>query len=114
MLTLVITVVLGLAFALFAVQNTQTVDLNFGSYYLPNVPLYLVALFPLLMGLLASLIIHTIKDLMSGITIDEEKKEIKRLTRENAELTKQAHKLELENTKLKAKNGEEEFDEDSI
>ncbi|OGM32431.1 hypothetical protein A2962_02915 [Candidatus Woesebacteria bacterium RIFCSPLOWO2_01_FULL_39_61] len=113
MLTLVVTVVLGLAFALFATQNTQGVDLNFGSYYLPNVPVYLVALFPLLMGLLASLIIHTAKDLMAGITIDEDKKEIKKMTQENAELVKEVHKLELENTKLKAKNGEE-FDEDSI
>ncbi|OGM28106.1 hypothetical protein A2692_00100 [Candidatus Woesebacteria bacterium RIFCSPHIGHO2_01_FULL_39_95] len=104
---------LGLAFALFATQNTQGVDLNFGSYYLPNVPVYLVALFPLLMGLLASLIIHTAKDLMAGITIDEDKKEIKKMTQENAELVKEVHKLELENTKLKAKNGEE-FDEDSI
>lgn len=113
MLTLVITVVLGLALAFFATQNTQTVDLNFSTYYLPNIPIYLVALIPLLMGLLASLVIHTIKDLISGFTIDDEKKEIKRLTQENAELTKRVHKLEIENTKLKAKNGEE-FDEDSI
>lgn len=114
MLTLVITVVLGLAFALFSVQNTQTVDLNFGSYYLPGIPIYLVVLIPLTLGLLASLIIHTAKHLMSEITIDKDKKEIKTLIKENAELVKQVHKLELENTKLKAKNGKDEFDEDSI
>ena len=39
--------------------------------------------------------------------------ELKRLKTENSELTKEVHKLELENTKLKASNGDE-FDENSI
>ena len=113
MLTVVITVILGLGFALFATQNTHSVDLNFGKYYLPSVPVYLVTLIPLIIGLVTSLVIHAAKDLSRGMTIDEQKKEIKKLNVENAELTKNVHQLELENTKLKAKNGEED-DENSI
>jgi uncharacterized membrane protein (DUF106 family) len=113
MLTLIITVVLGLGFAFFATQNTGSIDLNFGNYVLPDVPVYLVVLIPLLIGLFASLIIHVTKALSSSLTINEQKDEIKKFKDETAELTKQVHKLELENTKLKAENGKD-FDEDSI
>lgn len=114
MLTLVITVALGLAFAFFSTQNTAPVPVYFGNYYIPSVPLYLVAAVPLLVGLITSFLIHLTKDLVSKLTLSEKGDEIKNLKKENAELNKQIHKLELENTKLKAKNGDEEFDEDSI
>jgi len=51
--------------------------------------------------------------LSAKLTESEMKDETKKLKEENVELTKNVHKLELENTKLKAKLGEE-FDEDSI
>lgn len=112
MFGLVITVVIALGFALFATQNTSLVDISFGSYILPNVPLYLVMLLPLILGLLASLVIHTAKDLSQSLTINEQKEEIEKLKEENTRLTQQLHKSELENTKMKAEKGE--FDEDSI
>lgn len=114
MITLVVTVALGLAFALIAVQNTQTANLNLWSYYLPNVPVYLIALIPLLLGLLASLIIHTLKDLSSTLTITKQSSDIKKTREENAELLNKNHKLEIENTKLKSKLGEDESDDNSI
>jgi regulatory protein YycI of two-component signal transduction system YycFG len=88
------------------------VDLNFGGYVVPNVPLYLVILIPLIIGLFTSLIIHTAKDLSQKLTINEQKDKIKKLEDENAEIVKKLHKQELENTKMKAERGE--FDEDSI
>ena len=114
MLTLVITVALGLAFAFFATQNTGFVPIYLGKYYIPNVPLYLIAAIPLLTGLIISFLIHITRKFISTLTISEKGDEIKNLRRENTDLTKQIHKLELENTKLKAKNGDEEFDEDSF
>jgi uncharacterized integral membrane protein len=114
MITLVVTALLALAFALFATQNTELISLKMGPYLLPNIPVYIVVLLPLLLGLFLSLIIHVIKDLSTSLTESEQKDEIKRLTNENAELTKEVHKLELENTKLKAKNGQSDFDEESI
>lgn len=112
MLVLLITAVLGTAFAIFATQNTSTVDLNFGRYFIPSVPIYLVVLVPLLLGLLVAYILHIMNILSHGMTIDEQKKEIKNLKSVLAEMTKKAHKLELENIKIKKDNGD--FDEDSL
>jgi uncharacterized integral membrane protein len=112
MFTLLVTVILGVAFAYFASQNNVPVNLNLGGYFLPSVPLYLVALFPLLLGLLVSFFIHMVKDLSQRLTINEGENNIKKLVQENAELTKEVHKLELENVKLKAKK--ENIDEESF
>ena len=113
MITLIVTVILGLGFAIFATQNTNVVTLNFGQFYIPDVPLYLVVLTPLLVGLLASFIIYVSRDLSARLTESDMKKGLKKLRTENAELTKMVHKLELVNTKLNATNGRG-FDEDSI
>lgn len=112
MLVLLITVALGIAFAVFATQNTGTIDLNFGKYFLPGIPIYLVVLVPLLFGLLVAFILHLLKILSHDLTIDEQKHELKTLKEELAEVTKKAHKLELENVKIRKDSGD--FDEDSI
>lgn len=113
MVTLVVTVALGLAFAIFATQNTATVPINLIFLQIPMVPIFLVALIPLLIGLLASFLIHILSEIAASITLDEKQRELKGTKQENTELTKRVHKLELENTKLKAKQGEE-FDEESF
>lgn len=112
MLVLLITVALGTAFAIFATQNTGTVDLNFGSYFIPKVPIYLLVLVPLLLGLLIAYLLHVMNVLSHDLTIDDQKRDIKVLKTELAEITKKAHKLELENLKIKKDNGD--FDEDSM
>lgn len=113
MATLVVTVALGVAFAIFATQNTAPVSINLIFLQISAVPLFLVALIPLLIGLLASFLIHILSEIASSITLDEKQKELKGTKEENAELVKRVHKLELENTKLKAQTGEE-FDEESF
>lgn len=112
-LTLLTTVILATFFAFFATQNTSGVSLNFAGYVLPNIPLYLVVLVSFLIGLVLAFFFHTIKDLSSSLAISGEKGKVKKLKEEVTEATKQAHKLELENTRLKAETGEKE-DEDSI
>jgi uncharacterized integral membrane protein len=112
MIVLLITIVFGLAFAVFANFNTGTVDINFIKYVLRGVPLYLVILAPLLIGVFISYIVYLIRALSSDLTVSEYKDEVKKLKAELTEVTKEAHQLELENTKLKAKEGE--FDEDSM
>lgn len=112
MLILLTTVVLGVAFALFAVQNTVPASLRFGAYILEGIPIYLVVLIPLLLGLIVSFFIYLARDLSASLTINEQKDKIKNLKKHLADALKKDHKLELENTKLKAKTGE--FDEDSI
>ena len=113
MLTLIVTGILGLGFALFAVQNTEPVSLNFGSYTFAGIPVYLLILIPLLVGVLLSWFINLAKGLSQSLTINEQKDKLKESKKEVAELTKMVHKLELENTKLKTEQGKEE-DENAI
>ncbi len=110
---MVFTVLIAALFAFFATQNTVPVSINFMGYTLSNIPLYLVVLIPLLVGLLLSFLLHLAKDLSSSLTISEEKGRVKNLKKELADVTKQAHKLEVENAKLKAETGEP-TDENSI
>lgn len=113
MLMLVFTIALGIVFAVFATQNTARVDLIFGNRVLPHIPIYLVALAPLLIGLVLAYFIYLARSLSQRLTISELKDKINNLKKGLAETTKEAHKYELETTKLKAKNGEPE-DENSI
>jgi uncharacterized integral membrane protein len=113
MATLLASVALGVLFALFATQNTSPVTLNFGGRTLANIPIYLAILIPLLTGLTLALLFHIVKGLSQNLTISEQKDQMKNLKKELAEVTKDAHKFQLENTKLKTENGNPE-DEDSI
>jgi uncharacterized integral membrane protein len=113
MITLVVTVLLGLAFALFATQNTGPVDIHIGPYNITDAPVYLVILASIVFALLVCGLIYFIKSLSSSLTISEKDEELKKTKEELTETTKLAHKLELENTKLKAESGEED-DENAI
>jgi len=114
MLALVITVILGLGFALFATQNTAPVSIYVGGNTLSNVPIYLVILLSIVLTLLICGFIYLLRSLSSSLTISEKDEDIKKTRGELAEVTKQAHKLELENTKLKAELGRQDEDEDAI
>jgi uncharacterized integral membrane protein len=100
MLTLLVAVILGTVFAVFGTQNTGNLMLNFGSYSL-NVPTYLAVLTPLIAGLVFAYFIYLARNLSQSLTVNEQKDKIKKLTEELAETTKTAHKLQLENVKLK-------------
>lgn len=113
MFTLLTTVFLGILFAIFATQNSGPVTLNFGNYILKEVPIYLVTLVPLLIGTLLTFFLHLAKDLSQRMTINEDKGRIKNLKIQLAEITKVAHKLELENTKFRNEVGKVK-DENSI
>jgi uncharacterized integral membrane protein len=113
MAVLLVSVVLGVIFAVFGTQNTAPVDLNFGGYVLAGVPMYLAVLIPLLIGLVLALFLHIARDLSQRLTISEQKDKIKNLKQELAEVTKSAHKYQLESTRLKSENGDS-GDEDSI
>jgi uncharacterized integral membrane protein len=114
MLTLVITVLLGLGFALFATQNTTPVSIYVGSNTFADIPLYLVILLSILLPLLISGFIYLLRSLSSSLTLSEKEEDIKKTKQELAEITKQAHKLEIENTKLRAELGKGDEDEDAI
>ena len=113
MFTLLTTVVIGIFFAIFATQNTEAITLNFGEYVLPNLPVYLAVLTPLLIGLLVGFFMYTLRDLSDDLTINEYQEKIKKLKNDLAETTQKAHKLQIENSKLKKEVGRGK-DENSI
>ena len=113
MLILFLTVALSIAFSIFATQNTGLITLYFYNFSTPNLPIYLVILASALVAFAFSLILQVIKNLSSGMTISGQKNKIKELKKELAEITREHHKLELENAKFKAELGEPE-DENSI
>lgn len=113
MLILFLATVLSVIFSIFATQNTAQITLHFYSYSLPNIPIYLIILASALSAFILSLIFQLIKNLSSGMRISNQQGSIKDLKRELAEVTKELHKMELENAKIKAVSGEPE-DENSI
>lgn len=113
MLTLFLTVIVSILFSMFATLNTDVVTLHFGYFTISNAPVYLAILIPVLLTLAVSLIVHVVRNLSSILMISGQKKKIVGLRRELAEVTKNFHKLELENAKFKAETGEPE-DENSI
>lgn len=113
MLILFLAIVLSIIFSIFATQNTGLITLYFYSYSLQNIPIYLVILASILSAFVISLLVQVIKNLSSGMTISNQKGRIRVLKRELAEVTKDLHKMELENAKFKNELGEPQ-DENSI
>jgi uncharacterized integral membrane protein len=105
-MTLLLIVVLSVVFSIFATQNTGLVTLNFGGYFIPTLPIYLSILIPVILTLLVALTIQVVRNLSTILTIRNQKGTIRNLKRELAEITKECHKLELENAKFKAEQGE--------
>ncbi len=102
MATLIITVLFGLVIAFFATQNTAVISLKFLNYQIPGIPTYIVVVGTLLVGLFLSWIISFVNDIATGFTMRGKDSKIKDYGKENTELLKLNHQLELENTRLKA------------
>jgi uncharacterized integral membrane protein len=100
-MTLVLLVLFGMLAAFFAMQNTTPASINIVSYTLKDIPMYLIVLGSLLIGLLSSLIIGLVNSIGSSFMIHGKDVKIKEGKKTVADLTKQIHQLELENTKLK-------------
>lgn len=113
MVTLLITIATSVVLAIFATQNTERIALKFGDFTLSNVPTYLGVLIPLLIGLIIAFFLHIARDLSQNLTINEQKEKIETLKKEVAEVTKDAHKFQLENTRFKKDQGLLD-DEDAI
>lgn len=110
---LLCTVSISIIFSVFTTQNTSLVTLYFSRFEIINAPIYLVVLVPVLFSLLFCSVIQLIRNLSLNYTINHQKKLVAGLKRDLAEVTKELHKLELENAKFKNELGEPQ-DEDSI
>ncbi len=101
MITLVMLVLTSIIAAFFATQNTALVSLTLGKYHLVGVPMYLIVLGSLLIGLLVSAIINWVNTLAASLEIHGKDSKIRESKKTVAELMKQVHQLELENTEYK-------------
>lgn len=108
--TLFVLIVSSIAAALFASQNTQTTSISFANYTFTGIPVYLISLCGVLVGIFISLIVSFLKSFVMIVSSRGKEVSLNDLKKENIELTKEVHKLELENTRLKTRLGEQEDD----
>lgn len=102
--TLILTVLLGAIIAYFATQNTENISLNFLNYTIPSIPTYIVIVGSLLVGLFLAWVISMVNGIGTSFALSGKESKIKDYKKENDEYVKQIHKLELENTRLRAEN----------
>jgi uncharacterized integral membrane protein len=103
MFVFIFTLLFSAVVAYFALQNTTPITLHLASYELPNIPVYLAMLGSLVLGLLFAWMVHLLKAISSSSAMRGKNKELKEEKKENLELIKQMHQLELKNSKLTAK-----------
>lgn len=113
MFTLIILAVLLIGVGYFATQNTNSMTLTFGDTAISNIPIYIAVLIPFFIGLVSAWITNIRNDIEHRHTRKRLKEDLADARDEIGELTKRVHKLELENTKLKAESGKP-TDEDSL
>ena len=105
MFALIVLFVFGIGVAFFATQNTQAIPLNFATYSLSAIPLYLIVLVSLLLGFAVSWLIGLVDVISSAFKIHGKESTIKDANKQISELTKKVHQLELENERLKGESG---------
>ena len=111
---IILAVIVGLGIGYFATQNISLIHLYFGPYVTPNIPLYLVVIGAVLLGLLLAWIFSLVNSLSSKITLHGKENKIKEDQKTIAELTREIHQLELENTRLQERSGEGDSDDKSL
>lgn len=114
MLALLLFAAFGLAFGYFATLNTTAVTISFGSWVLSNTPLYLVIFSSLIIGVIFTTLFYLAEAFTASRTLAQHVRELAQTKKENADLVKRNHQLELENTRLKSTYGEVSAEDEVI
>jgi uncharacterized integral membrane protein len=104
MLSVILLVIIALAFGIFATQNTIGVPITFGSFVIPEVPLYVVLAVTLLIGLLFAWLISLANSLLYSRRLHDKDSAFASLRKENELLKQRNAELEIENTRLSAES----------
>lgn len=104
MLFLLMTVVIGIGFAFFAVQNTATAPVQIANYSFNNVPLYVVVLGSMLLGLLISSLLRLIDWAATGLTLHDKDSQIRKNEDVVEKLQQRVQDLQLENSRLRGED----------
>ncbi len=99
--TLIVILIFGLFTAFFATQNTGAISLHFLDYTVSSIPAYIALGLALLIGILLSWILSLANRISSLVIMRGKESKIKDFKKENAELTRHIHQLELENARLR-------------
>ncbi len=99
MATLIIVILFGLLIAFFATQNTTSASIHFLNYAF-TVPIYMIVTGALLLGLLFAWIVSMVKDIGNSWAMRGKDHKITDYKKENAELLRQIHQLEITNARL--------------
>lgn len=114
MYALLLFILFGIAFGYFATLNTAPISISFGYPLFSGIPLYLVIFGSLILGVVFTTMFYLIESFGKKKLIKEQTKEIVQMKKENSELIKRNHELEIENARLQATYGEVSAEDDVI
>lgn len=114
MLVLILLLVIGSVLVYISKFNFTPVTINLGFYIFPNIPLFYVIVASVVFGLVLSYFVYLIRSISTSFTMRGKNKEIKKEKEEVLELTKNVHKLELENEKQKNDKNAEPQDKNAL
>lgn len=114
MLTLILLLVIGSVLVYISKYNFIPVTLNLGFRSFSNVPLFYIIVGSVLFGLVLSYLVSLVRAMANSRTLRGKNKEIKKNKEEVLELTKNVHKLELENEKIKNGSDSEPSDKNAL
>jgi hypothetical protein len=84
-----------------AQSNLMLVPLHLGTYVFSDIPLFYIIIGSLLIGLVLAYLLYLVNSIFTAFTMHKKDNKIKQGKNEIVDLTKQIHKLELENERLK-------------
>jgi uncharacterized integral membrane protein len=114
MLVLILFLVIGSILVYISKFNFTPVTVNLGLHTFSNIPLFYVIIASVIFGLVLSYLVYLIHDISTSFTLRGKNKEIKKEKEEVLELTKNVHKLELENEKQKNGKNVEPQDKNAL
>lgn len=109
MFNFILLIIFGFAVVFFALQNSQTIPINFVGYHLDTIPLYVLVLGSLLLGFAVSWLMSLMHAISSSFKIRGKENAIKNANKQIIELTKKVHRLETENERLKKQSDNGSF-----
>lgn len=101
MFSIILIVLIGLGVALFAQQNTQTVEVAIGNYFFPAIPVYLIVLASMLFGLVIAWVLSLINFFSTALTLRQKDGAIHDAKQQATHLEKEVVQLRQENARLR-------------
>jgi len=101
MLILILLLVVGAIMVYLAQNNLMPVTLHLGTQTFSGIPLFYIIIGSLLAGLVLAYLLYLVNSIFTAFIMHGKDNKIKQGKSDIVDLTKQIHKLELENERLK-------------